>query len=393
MAAYFVVFSFIVFVLLMGPSQKFRNGPIGMIHRFLTVTLVNGIASVNRRICGTRLSGKFDGIYRYLMEEKNPALQMVYLFLITGAVYAFYVSVWPHIPGPYLSRIHLYTSNLIIIFTYATMFIASRSDPGRVTRENVFKACKAFQYDLVLFEPKQCRTCLIQKPARSKHCSLCNVCVAKCDHHCAWINNCVGLKNYRYFLLFLYATIQICFYGTYLVVYAFMGIAKDMNLMSAYVSNIQTGKSMPITTYQAVLFLIHQQRLLGALGIFAFLVGFVILAFLGYQLSLIKSGMTANEAFKWEDLDEIIQMGELYMHEKEFDVDDAKLAKHAKISKKIKLYWNETAEERKQRLGGPRGKNDYDGTQVQSVKEVENIFDKGFWGNLKEIFFPPSIDN
>ena len=140
-------------------------------------------------------------------------------------------------------------------------------------------------------------------------------------------------------------------------------------------------------------YLIHQQRLLGALGIFAFLVGFVILAFLGYQLSLIKSGMTANEAFKWEDLDEIIQMGELYVHEKAFDIDDAKLAKHPKIPKTIKLYWNETAEERKRRLSGPRGKNDYDGKQVQSLKEVENIYDKGFWGNLKEIFFPPSIDN
>lgn len=34
----------------------------------------------------------------------------------------------------------------------------------------------------------------------SRHCRLCDKCVAVFDHHCKWLNNCVGKKNYKFFL-------------------------------------------------------------------------------------------------------------------------------------------------------------------------------------------------
>jgi palmitoyltransferase len=76
------------------------------------------------------------------------------------------------------------------------------------------------------------------RPARSKHCSLCGICVAKLDHHCAWfvyffiflfvlscqhlklqlrVNNCIGYNNHRYFILFLLGTAQLCAYGTFVL--------------------------------------------------------------------------------------------------------------------------------------------------------------------------------
>ncbi|KAL7857287.1 hypothetical protein SRHO_G00161860 [Serrasalmus rhombeus] len=67
-----------------------------------------------------------------------------------------------------------------------------------------------------------CKKCIVPKPARTHHCSICNKCVLKMDHHCPWLNNCVGHFNHRYFFSF-------CLYMTMGCIYCSIS-TKDMFL-------------------------------------------------------------------------------------------------------------------------------------------------------------------
>ncbi|XP_033840467.1 palmitoyltransferase ZDHHC16B [Periophthalmus magnuspinnatus] len=113
---------------------------------------------------------------------------IVYLFVIPiiVSIYPVYWSFWHLGCGHWLL--------LMVVFHY---YKAATTAAGHPPKDKVHVPSVSI-----------CKKCIIPKPARTHHCSICSTCILKMDHHCPWLNNCVGHFNHRYFFSFcLYMTL------------------------------------------------------------------------------------------------------------------------------------------------------------------------------------------
>lgn len=122
-----------------------------------------------------------------------------------------------------------------------------------------------------LMKMKFCKTCLIYRPPRTSHCSICDLCVEEFDHHCPWIGNCVGKRNYIYFLKFLLSINVLAVTG--------------FGICLAFITNYETGNRIRVI-------------ISFVLAILLFLVIFFVMGLLIFHSYLILSGITTNEKIK-----------------------------------------------------------------------------------------------
>lgn len=208
--------------------------PAGWIVRLIHWGAHVGI-TVSKTILGQRGFRFMGNAWNYLIFTANPILMLLYCLVTFGGFIVYLIQGIHWLPEDSYHRLY---AHFVVIASFVTFALATSSDPGVVSSDNIKSMSGRYPYDNTLYFPQSiCNTCAIPKPARSKHCALCGHCVTRFDHHCVWINNCVGGANYKYFLLFVAQHVHLTWYGTYNLLLILSRIAEHHRVWTArYVS-------------------------------------------------------------------------------------------------------------------------------------------------------------
>ncbi|KAM4820820.1 palmitoyltransferase ZDHHC4 isoform 1-T3 [Thomomys bottae] len=234
----------------------------------------------------------------YLFHTRNHNFIMLHLAL-QGMVYAEYTwEILDYCQDLEFSLSYLLLPYLLLIVNLVFFTLTCVTNPGTITKADELLFLQAYEFDNIMFPRNaRCLTCNLQKPARSKHCSVCDRCVHRFDHHCVWVNNCIGAWNTRYFLTYL-STLTASAASMAAVSAAFLVrlvVVSDL-YQEMYLDDLGRLQEMDVALIIQYLFLSFPRIvfLLGFLLVLSFLLG----GYFCFVMYLAATNQTTNEWYR-----------------------------------------------------------------------------------------------
>ncbi|XP_059509962.1 palmitoyltransferase ZDHHC4 [Stegostoma tigrinum] len=236
-------------------------------------------------------------LHRFV-HQRNSFFLVLHL-LLEVAVYGEYSwEVLPYCMELGFGHSVLLLPYILVLGKMYFFYLCCTRDPGTISPSNHKQLLKVYTYDGILYHQSHiCPTCELTKPARSKHCRVCNRCVHRFDHHCVWVNNCIGALNIRYFLLYLVTLSGMAAAVGTVTVRFLVQVALISNLHQAMFVNAD-GEHVPVGILYIVqrLFLTFP-RILFMLG-FTLLIFFLLAGYTAFHFYLLMTNQTSNEWYK-----------------------------------------------------------------------------------------------
>ncbi|CAN6970116.1 hypothetical protein IGI04_033300 [Brassica rapa subsp. trilocularis] len=363
----------VVVSFLCGHSPIFKGTPIGWIHYFLTFGAWDYLLRFVEFVFGSKGTDAVLSVEGFCCDRPNPLLQIIYLVILGSTYFITVKSSFVYIPGYYIGEVHKYMSFGAVMIGVLLFLLTSFCDPGTVNAKNVSQYVSAYPYDDIIYSEKECPTCKIPKPARSKHCSICNRCVARFDHHCGWMNNCIGEKNTKYFMAFLLWHFLLCLYGAVAIGFILAGRVKELRIVHILTTYYGIKNSFRSLAPRVLQWLVGTYNTQILLLVFFALISLLLAGFFAYHLNLCLTNTTTNEKFKWREYTSLQKK-----------ISEAKASAAA-----LKAGMSNTELERPA-MSKWRGLWRRSEAKAESIVAKRNMYDKGNFRNISEIVFPLS---
>lgn len=228
--------------------------------------------------CDSRVYQTWKGSNKFLLQGRvifGPDVRSLFLtiFLIIAPVAVFCIFVarklmddFPHSSGVSI----LVVVVVFTVYDIVLLLLTSGRDPGIIPRnahppepegydgsvetgggqtpQLRLPRIKEVDVNGIPVKIKYCDTCMLYRPPRCSHCSICNNCVERFDHHCPWVGQCIGLRNYRFFFMFVSSTTILCIY-VFAFCWVYIKRIMDADETTIWKAMIKTPASIVLIIY------------------------------------------------------------------------------------------------------------------------------------------------